>query len=222
VDRSLRPELIALSLLAAISCKDEPATAAAGTGGNSGASGRDTAPTGAGAIGGFGGNRTGGTGGSLPATGSECVPTKSISTDPACRGGMIDWMMTCKPRYAAVQCYVTDAAECPPPTAPGLVGQLGDYISSSGFLPEFVLDDDGERDLPDSCGALLACCSHLPNSSERMLCADKVDATSADDADRTCRDLAANSCSAAIGDDAGSQDPLKLCCYRTCGHSEDT
>jgi hypothetical protein len=234
MERRLRPELFLLYVLAAISCKDDDPGSVATHGGNGG----DTAGKGgsgghvSAGRGGSGGESAGG-GGSAgpPAEGSECDPGTD-DTDAGssqCTGGVINgWPRTCRRRYVDVQCYVTEDSECLPASTDGLVGRLGDFIRSAGFEPEFVLDSADELELPESCAALLQCCSRLTMYDRHTMCEDAIDGVSATYADSVCRDYSAHAedwfgCKVTPNDnDAGAHAPVKQCCYRACGHYVDT
>jgi hypothetical protein len=251
-------EVFVLYLLAAASCSDEhelePGRETSGTSGGkvagsggaaeagrsagSAGAGRGAGSTGAGrsagASGAAGEGKAGTSGGPLN-NGDECVPARAASPDAGvCAGGYKEWD-GCKARYEDVQCYIADTTlaepECLPASDPSLVGRLGDYILSAGFVPEFVIETVPTRTLPARCEAVLACCeqSHAADYLKHN-CFDRVDDTHFDDEYKcTVSNLPSVEkmymCTAPGFDaDAGvaADSRHSLCCYRTCGHLRDT
>jgi hypothetical protein len=239
-------EIFALYLLAAASCTDTHREAGSGgvggtAAGRGGTSGRTTAGVGgptepiAGAAG----------SGGRPHIGDECTAGEPAPTTPdpnhrVCAGGYEAWD-GCKARYEGVQCYVAELKDgrpdCLPDSDPSVVGRLSDYIFSSGFGAEFVIESAPDVSLPGSCEGAIACCDQQTDRSHQLACFDELDDTGFGSPGESCPDFGTRQTrlrndetwgklcpmltSDAGEEDAGAAVPAQhgLCCYLACGHS---
>jgi hypothetical protein len=158
--------LTVCTLAAAGACSGRDEVVVFNTGGSSGADHRG------GLMGGTGGSvgGRGGTGGSSGGGAEECggppPPRSTFSTAPT---------------FERIQCYISELAEgepeCLPANNPTLVARLGDYISSTGFVTQFVIDVADTIPLAPSCQPLAECCAGLSDMSKQMQCYDWLESS---------------------------------------------
>jgi hypothetical protein len=259
-------EIFALYLLAAASCTDTHREAgsggvggaAAGRGGTSGRTSAGVGGTPAG-RGGTSGSASAGVGGQTepiagaagsggrPQIGDECTAGKPAPTTPdpnhrVCAGGYVDWD-GCKARFEGVACYVAELKDgrpdCLPDSDPSVVGRLGEYVFSSGFGAEFVIESAPDVSLPGSCEGAIACCNQQAERFYQVACLDVLDHPNHGSPDQFCPafgtlqtrlandetwgklcPMLTSDAGLASEEDAGTAVPTQhgLCCYRACGH----